>query len=130
MFSEKKKKWGKWGPTWLCGSQFTGKTLGIVGLGRIGEAIGHRLRAFGIDRIVYSGRSEKKEAQDKLNAKFVSFDTLLKESDVIAVSCALTKETENMFNYESFSKMKKSVVSIIYVFLYYFIPKTTECRFL
>ncbi|KAG2209485.1 hypothetical protein INT47_008329 [Mucor saturninus] len=100
-------QWGKWAPTWLCGSQFTNKTLGIVGLGRIGEAVGDRLKAFGIGRVIYSGRSEK--PRNRLGAEFVPFQTLLAESDVIVVCCALTKDTENMFNYEAFSRMKKSV---------------------
>jgi glyoxylate/hydroxypyruvate reductase len=69
------------------------------------------LKGFGISRIVYSGRSKKPEAEALLGAEYVSFDTLLKESDVIAVCCALTKETENMFNYNAFSKMKKTAVS-------------------
>lgn len=81
-----------------------------MGLGRIGEAVGDRLKAFGISRIIYSGRSEKPD--NKLGAEFVPFQTLLKESDLIVVCCALTKETENMFNYEAFSQMKKSVASI------------------
>ncbi|KAI7895510.1 D-isomer specific 2-hydroxyacid dehydrogenase [Mucor mucedo] len=103
-------QWGKWAPTWLCGSQFTNKTLGIVGLGRIGEAVGDRLKAFGIGRVIYSGRSEK--PGNRLGAEFVPFQTLLAESDVIVVCCALTKDTENMFNYEAFSRMKKSVVFV------------------
>lgn len=80
-----------------------------MGLGRIGEAVGERLKAFGIRRILYSGRSEK--PNNKLNAEFVPFNTLLQESDVIVVCCALTKETENMFDYEAFRKMKRSVAS-------------------
>ncbi|CAO3622848.1 unnamed protein product [Mucor hiemalis] len=104
--------WGKWGPTWLCGTQFTGKTLGVVGLGRIGEAVAHRLKSFGIGSVIYSGRKEKPEAQRTLNAKYVSFDDLLQQSDVIAVCCALTKDTENLFDYEAFRKMKKSVVFV------------------
>lgn len=104
-------QWGKWGPTWLCGSQFTNKTLGVVGLGRIGEAVCVRLKSFGISRIIYSGRSKKPEAESQLGAEYVSFDTLLKESDVISVCCALTKETENLFNYDAFSKMKRTAVS-------------------
>ncbi|KAI8051926.1 D-isomer specific 2-hydroxyacid dehydrogenase [Gilbertella persicaria] len=104
--------WGKWSPTWLCGSQFTNKTLGIVGLGRIGEATAQRLKAFGISRIVYSGRSQKLEAEKRLGAEYVSFDTLLKESDVVIVCCALTKETQDLFDYSAFSKMKKTAVFI------------------
>ncbi|KAI8887723.1 hypothetical protein K501DRAFT_321232 [Backusella circina FSU 941] len=105
-------QWKEWRPTWLCGSQFSNKTLGVVGLGRIGEAVGHRLKAFGISRIIYSGRSEKLDAQARLDAEYVSFDTLLAESDFIVVCCALTKETKDMFNYDAFSKMKKSVVFV------------------
>lgn len=86
--------------------------MGVVGLGRIGEAVAQRLKAFGISRIVYSGRSRKQDAEERLKADYVSFDELLKESDVIAVCCALTKETEKMFNYEAFSKMKNKAVSI------------------
>ncbi|KAI9478832.1 MAG: D-isomer specific 2-hydroxyacid dehydrogenase [Benjaminiella poitrasii] len=105
--------WGKWGPTWLCGSQFTNKTLGVVGLGRIGEAVARRLMAFGISRVLYSGRSKKSdELESSLNSKHVDFDTLLKESDVITVCCALTKETENLFDYEAFSKMKRSAIFV------------------
>ncbi|KAG2215988.1 hypothetical protein INT46_007048 [Mucor plumbeus] len=104
--------WGKWGPTWLCGSQFTNKTCGIVGLGRIGEAVGHRLKAFGISKFVYSGRSKKPEAEAGLNAEYVSFDDLLQQSDVIVICCALTKETQDMFNYEAFTKMKDTAVLV------------------
>jgi glyoxylate/hydroxypyruvate reductase len=86
--------------------------LGIVGLGRIGEAVGHRLKAFGISRIIYNGRSEKPDAQARLDAEFVGFDTLLAESDFIVVCCALTKETKDLFNYDAFSKMKKTVVFV------------------
>ncbi|KAG0750473.1 hypothetical protein G6F62_003682 [Rhizopus arrhizus] len=104
--------WREWRPTWLCGSQFTNKTVGIVGLGRIGEAVAYRMKAFGISRIIYSGRKRKPEAEDKLNAEFVSFDTLLAKSDYVIVCCALTKETRHLFNYEAFSKMKKTAVFV------------------
>lgn len=85
--------------------------MGIVGLGRIGEAVAYRMKAFGISRIIYSGRKRKPEAEDKLNAEFVSFDTLLAKSDYVIVCCALTKETRRLFNYEAFSKMKKTAVN-------------------
>ncbi|KAG1462962.1 hypothetical protein G6F46_003131 [Rhizopus delemar] len=104
--------WREWRPTWLCGSQFTNKTVGIVGLGRIGEAVAYRMKAFGISRIIYSGRKRKPEAEDKLNAELVSFDMLLAESDYVIVCCALTKETRHLFNYKAFSKMKKTAVFV------------------
>ncbi|KAL4211201.1 FtsJ-like methyltransferase-domain-containing protein [Rhizopus microsporus] len=105
-------QWREWRPTWLCGSQLTNKTVGIVGLGRIGEAVAHRLKAFGISRIVYTGRQRKMDIEDRIKADFVTFDHLLATSDFIVVCCALTKETRHMFNYEAFSKMKKTAVFV------------------
>ncbi|KAI9288158.1 D-isomer specific 2-hydroxyacid dehydrogenase [Umbelopsis sp. AD052] len=105
-------EWREWRPNWLCGSQFTQKTLGVVGLGRIGEAVAHRLKAFGISQVLYSGRSEKPEASKRLQAQFVSFDELLAKSDYVVVCCALTKETKEMFNYDAFKKMKRSAVFV------------------
>ncbi|KAJ2964974.1 hypothetical protein NQZ79_g81 [Umbelopsis isabellina] len=105
-------EWREWRPEWLCGSQFTQKTLGVVGLGRIGEAVAHRLKAFGITNVLYSGRSEKPKASEKLQAKFVSLDDLLKQSDYVVVCCALTKETKEMFNYAAFTKMKRTAVFV------------------
>ncbi|KAH8550000.1 glyoxylate reductase [Umbelopsis sp. PMI_123] len=78
-------EWREWRPNWLCGSQFTQKTLGVVGLGRIGEAVAHRLKAFGISKILYSGRSEKPEASKRLQAQFVPIDELLAQSDYVVV---------------------------------------------
>ncbi|KAI8984279.1 D-isomer specific 2-hydroxyacid dehydrogenase [Mycotypha africana] len=104
--------WTTWGPTWLCGSQITNKTLGIVGMGRIGEAVAHRMKAFGVSHIVYSGRSRKATAEKNLNAEYVPFESLLTESDIIAVCCALTDETRDLFNYEAFKKMKKTAIFV------------------
>ncbi|ORY00213.1 glyoxylate reductase, partial [Basidiobolus meristosporus CBS 931.73] len=105
-------QWGAWDPTWLLGVQMTNKTLGVVGLGRIGEAVAVRLKAFGISRILYHGRSERKEQAARLNAEFADFDTLLKESDVIVVCCALTPETREMFNYDAFKRMKRTALFV------------------
>jgi len=105
-------EWREWRPNWLCGSQFTQKTLGVVGLGRIGEAVAYRLKAFGISNVLYSGRAEKPEASKRLQAKFVPIDELLAQSDYVVVCCALTKETKEMFNYEAFKKMKRTAVFV------------------
>ncbi|KAI8972926.1 D-isomer specific 2-hydroxyacid dehydrogenase [Pilobolus umbonatus] len=100
--------WGDWKPTWLCGSQFTGKTVGIVGLGRIGQAVVRRIRAFGAENIIYTGRTR----QSTDIAKYVTMDTLLQQSDFICICCALTSETQHLFDYAAFKKMKKSVVLV------------------
>ena len=90
----------------------TNKTIGIVGLGRIGIATAHRLKPFmGINgKIIYSGRTDKPEAEN-LGAIKVDFDKLLRESDVICVCCSLNEETKGMFDYDAFKKMKRNVVS-------------------
>ncbi|KAG2228073.1 hypothetical protein INT45_009119 [Circinella minor] len=107
-------EWGAWRPTWLCGAQFTGKTLGIIGMGRIGEAVAHRLKPFGVSRILYWGRREKPELKERLpSAEFKSeLSDVLSEADFVIVCCALTPETKEMFNYEAFKKMKKNTVFV------------------
>jgi glyoxylate/hydroxypyruvate reductase len=112
--------WGNFTTTWLCGSQFTGKTIGIFGMGRIGEAIAKRMVPFGISRILYTCKSEKPKnhVEDSLksigqhfNLKSVqkaSFAELLKESDVIFIACSLSDETRYAFDYAAFKQMKRS----------------------
>jgi len=106
----KNGEWKHWRPTWLCGTDIFGSTVGIVGMGRIGLATAKRLKAFGCE-IIYSGTTPKPEA-DQLGAKFVDFDTLLKSSDFISVHCPLTPKTKNLFNDETFSKMKPSAIFV------------------
>lgn len=114
MMAASQGEWGAWRPTWLCGSQFTGKTLGIVGMGRIGEAVAHRLAPFGVRRIMYWGRQQKPDVEKRLSkAHFAkSLDELLAESDFVIVCCALTPETRELFNYDAFSKMKETAVFV------------------
>ena len=106
--------WGMWSPTWLLGCQLTDKTIGIVGLGRIGLGTAKRLKPFlgSNGRIVYAGRNVKKEAEE-FDAKKVDFDVLIEEADVVIISCSLTEETREMFDYEVFKKMKRSAVCLI-----------------
>lgn len=79
-------------------------------MGRIGQAITRRLKAFGIDRELYWGRKEKAELKESLNAEFVPFDQLVSQSDFVVACCALTPERKELFDYETFKKMKKTAV--------------------
>ena len=85
--------------------------MGIVGLGRIGMAVAHRLRPFGVGDILYSGRTQKSSATE-VGAKYVSFDELLSASDFVIVTCAMTPETKGLFDKTAFSKMNKSAIFI------------------
>lgn len=95
----------------MLGQDVTGSTVGIVGLGSIGQAVVKRLKGFEVAKFVYSGHREKKEGKD-LNAEFVSLDQLVKTSDFIIISCPLTPETEKMFNDQLFNKMKATAVIV------------------
>ncbi|GIY06223.1 hypothetical protein CDAR_532341 [Caerostris darwini] len=106
--------WGNcaWGPLWMCGTSLSGSTIGIVGLGRIGFGVAERLKAFKVKNILYSGNKPKIEATEKLNAKLVSFEELLKQSDFVIVCAALNSSTRGIFNMEAFTKMKRSAIFI------------------
>ncbi|MFI7120940.1 2-hydroxyacid dehydrogenase [Amycolatopsis sp. NPDC049868] len=90
----------------LLGSSLQDKTLGIVGLGQIGQAVARRALGFGM-RIVYSGRSRAAEDVEKtLGAKYVPFDELLRSSDVVSLHCPLTPETRHLIGADALKAMK------------------------
>ncbi|XP_062516313.1 glyoxylate reductase/hydroxypyruvate reductase-like [Corticium candelabrum] len=103
--------WGPWQPLWMCGSGLRGSTVGIVGLGRIGQAVAERIRPFGVSTILYTGRTAKQEAK-KLGAQFVTFHELLAKSDFVLACCALTEKTRETFNANAFHLMKPSAVFV------------------
>eukprot|EP00911_Craspedida_sp_UC1_P002203 UC1_evm2s1683 len=111
LHAAKSGAWGTWSPDWLCGLELAGCTVGIVGLGRIGAAVGRRVLAFGIGKLCYTGRAPR-PAGDELGAEHVDLDTLLRTSDVVIATCALTDATRNLFNADAFGKMKSGAVFV------------------
>jgi len=105
--------WGKcaWSPLWMTGWGLSGSTVGVMGLGRIGQGVVKRLQGFGVKSFIYHGTGPKKEGDD-LGAKFVSFDDLLSQSDFIIITCALTDSTREIFNDAAFTKMKNSAIIV------------------
>lgn len=89
--------------------ELCGKTAGIIGLGRIGQATARVLQALGM-RVIADG-SHQSEAGRQV-AEYVDLDTLYKESDVILLHCPLFPETEEMINQDSIAKMKDGVILI------------------
>jgi len=87
-------------------------TLGIIGMGRIGEAVAQRARfGFNMD-VLYSNRSHNVEAEQKFGARYCSMDELLAQSDYILVMTPLSKETEKMIGRAQFAKMKATAIFI------------------
>ncbi len=85
--------------------ELSGKTLGIIGFGRIGQAVAGIGLAFGM-KILFNNRSRK---QTDLDAEQVDLDTLLSQSDFISINCPLTDENQGFINSETIARMKKSV---------------------
>ena len=87
--------------------ELSGKTMGIVGYGSIGKAVANAARAFGMNVIV----NTRTVREDGIT-KFVSFDELLEKSDIISLHCPLNKQSEKLFNAETFAKMKQGAYFI------------------
>ena len=86
------------------------KTMGIIGLGRIGKITMRGALAFGMKVLAYDSFEDR--SLENENMKYCDLDTLLKESDVIALHCPLFPETENLINKDTISKMKDGVIII------------------
>jgi glycerate dehydrogenase len=90
--------------------ELNGKTLGIIGFGRIGQAVAKIAQAFGLKVMVYSNK--KYLELESENFKNVDLNMLLSESDIISLHCPLTERTEGLINKESIKKMKDGVMII------------------
>lgn len=105
-------KWKRGDDLNLFGLNVHHKTLGIIGMGRIGEAVAKRAKlGFDMD-VIYHNRSRKLEVEEKLGAKYSDMEELLKTSDFIVLMTPLTKETEGLIGYKEFDLMKKTSIFI------------------
>ncbi|MDA3616119.1 2-hydroxyacid dehydrogenase [Polluticaenibacter yanchengensis] len=105
-------QWHNYNPTAHLGIDITHKTLGIFGLGRIGISLARKCKAaFNMD-IIYHNRNRNPEAEALLGARYVSFDELLEQSDILSVHANLSVETNEIFNAAAFDKMKPSSIFI------------------
>jgi glyoxylate reductase len=102
----------RWETTLLLGSDLRGKTIGIVGMGRIGLAMARRAVAFGMHVIYHNRRRVNPSDERLLNARYVSFDELLEQSDVVSVHSPLNKESRGLFNADAFRRMKSTALLI------------------
>ncbi|XP_067171582.1 glyoxylate reductase/hydroxypyruvate reductase-like isoform X1 [Apteryx mantelli] len=104
--------WTTWKPLWMCGYGLSDSIVGILGLGRIGQAVARRLKPFGVKKFLYAGSHPKPEIAAEFQAEFVPITRLAEESDFIVVTCALTPETQGICNKDFFCRMKKNSVFI------------------
>lgn len=100
-----------WHPTMFLGVELSGKTLGIVGLGRIGAAVARRARAFGM-KIVYYSRQRKLDLEKELEAKYMQLDELLKVSDIVSIHVSLNDKTRNLIGARELDLMKPTALLI------------------
>ena len=106
-------QWTGWGPLQLLGAGLTGKTLGIVGAGRIGTAAALMSRGFRM-RVLYtsgSGRTNDVLARE-LGAELVPFDTVLEQADFISIHTPLTEKTRHLFDDDAFARMKRTAILV------------------
>lgn len=103
--------WGDWSPFSFAGTDIHNKTVGIVGMGRIGEAFARRAKGFNMD-IIYHNRRRKKDVEESLGATYASFDALLRKADYVVSLVPLTDETYQLFDRSAFVKMKQSAIFI------------------
>ena len=105
-------QWKTWEPLGHIGQDLNGKTIGIVGLGRIGHALAKRCHAGWSMRVLYHNRRRNEAAERDLKATHVDLDTLLAESDFVSVHCDLNDSTRGLFNAAAFRKMKQTAIFI------------------
>lgn len=105
-------KFKGWSPTLLLGTDVYGKTLGIIGLGRIGRAVARRAKGFEMRILYYDLVRAPEEVERELGAKFVDLDTLLKESDYVSIHTPLTSETRCMMGEKELKMMKPTAYLI------------------
>ncbi len=105
-------KYKNWAPFLLLGQDVFGKTLGIVGTGRIGSSLAQRAaKGFGM-KILYFDQKPNEQLDQELGAKFVSLEELLRNSDFISVHVPLLDSTRHMFSAKQFEMMKKTAVFV------------------
>ena len=105
-------RWKTWGPLLLLGPDVHGSTLGIVGFGRIGQALARRAAGFGMTVLYHDVQELPDDVTRPLGATFVSLDELLRRSDFVSLHVNLTPETRHLIDTESLRKMKSSAVLV------------------
>lgn len=105
-------RWKTWEPLGWIGQELNGRTLGIVGMGRIGLALAKRCRFGWGMNVVYTSRSPKPAIDKELDARRVELDALLGESQFVSVHCDLNETTKGLFGAKQFAMMRREAVFV------------------
>jgi glyoxylate reductase len=103
--------WDAWGPKQLAGPDVWGKTLGVVGLGRIGQALARRAKGFDMD-LAYHDQLRNEDAERELGARYLSLEELLRTADFVSIHTPLTPETTHLIGAEELDNMKPEAVLV------------------
>jgi len=104
--------WREWNLDFLCGTDVYGKTLGIIGLGRIGRAVARRAHGFGMRVIYHNTKRAPEEFEREANAEYVTRDQVLEQSDFLSLHVPLNAATRGLMGLAEFAKMKRSAFFI------------------
>jgi glyoxylate reductase len=107
----KEGKWKTWSPMGLTGQDIYGATIGIIGMGDIGEAVARRAKGFNMN-ILYHNRKRKTAAEETLGAQYRELGDLLKESDFVVALTPYTPQTKDLISYEELAIMKPTSILI------------------
>lgn len=100
-----------WAPDLFLGQSIAGKTLGIIGMGRIGKAVAKRSTGFDM-RVLYYDERRDPDAEVQFGATFAGLDTVFRESDVLSVHVPLTDKTRHLISDQAFAKMKPTAILV------------------
>ncbi|MBD2185456.1 D-glycerate dehydrogenase [Planktothrix sp. FACHB-1355] len=105
-------EWKTWEPILLLGADISGATLGIVGCGRIGQAVARRAAGFGMRILYYNKQRLEPSLEESLGLGYREFDVLLAESDFITIHTSLSEDTYHLFSDAQFQRMKQNAILI------------------
>ena len=106
-------EWAGWAPTWMLGRRITGKRLGIVGMGRIGQAVARRAAAFGLSIHYHNRRRVDAKIEDRLEATYWdSLDQMLARMDIVSVNCPHTPATYHLLSARRLKLMKPDAILV------------------
>ncbi|MGO9741859.1 MAG: 2-hydroxyacid dehydrogenase [Roseiarcus sp.] len=106
-------RWAGWSPTWMLGQRITGKRLGIVGMGRIGQAVARRALAFGMSIHYHNRRRVASQIEEALEATYwESLDQMLARMDIVSINCPHTPATYHLLSARRLNHMRPEAILI------------------